>query len=373
MRTRRHLRPYWRWLLLGIWLLPLVFLPLPSVRADASAPLLQFTHALNTEGAFFNGSFLQDREGFFWIGTQSGLLKWDGISLKRYTAGPKSISADYIYTILEDREGLLWLATPNGLNQYDKRTNTFTVYKNDPADPNSISNNVFNWVSRSLAEDVDGNIWVGTTGGLNKYDRTTRSFTRYLHNANNPNSLGSDQVFAVWAAPGGLIWIGTDAGLDRLDPASNTFTHYQNIPDQPNSLSSNSVTALLMDHAGVLWIGTLDGGLNRLDAATGIFTRYRHEAENPNSLASDYVFSITEVNPGELWLTSHIGLGGVDVFNTVSKTFQNYKHDANNPTSLSFDQDVGVYRDRQAIIWVINFNGTLALPAQPQRCTKPGQ
>jgi len=86
--------------------------------------------------------------------------------------------------IYQDSKGFLWVGTQDGLNKYDGYT--FTIYRHDQADQNSLSNNSVS----AILEDKFGMLWIGTTGGgLNRFDRQTEKFTRYLHDANNPQSL----------------------------------------------------------------------------------------------------------------------------------------------------------------------------------------
>ena len=70
---------------------------------------------------------------------------------------------------------MLWIGTGDGLNKFDRETETFTHYKNDPENRNSLSHNAVN----TIYEDKSRMLWVGTTHGLNKFDRTTEIFARY--------------------------------------------------------------------------------------------------------------------------------------------------------------------------------------------------
>ncbi len=95
---------------------------------------------------------------------------------------------------LQDSRGFVWIGTQDGLNRYDGHT--FTVYKNDPDNPTSLSYNSIN----ALMEDRDGQIWIGTWGGgLNRFDPRTQQFTRFQHDPNNPISLSNDNVTSMLA------------------------------------------------------------------------------------------------------------------------------------------------------------------------------
>ena len=116
----------------------------------------------------------------------------------------------------------------------------------------------------------------------------------------------------------GDLWIGTvTGGLNRFDPATGTFTRFQGEPGNPQSLPSNSVTSVLLDRAGRLWVGTWGGGLARLNPDTGEVTHYDHE----NGLPSDAIFDILEDDQGRLWLSTSNGLSR---FDPGAETFRNY-------------------------------------------------
>ena len=227
-----------------------------SVRAQSPerAPLV-FERALDSGGKLFDGGFTQDRDGFFWIATQSGLLKWDAYTLTK----PKG-SPDIIYAIFQDKPGLIWVSSSTGLSMYDKSVDSFTVFKHNPHNPKSISEGTAIWAMHSIAEDTTGDIWYGTQKGLNRYDKQTKTFTVYTHDPAKPKSLGNNNVLVVYVDKQGTVWVGTEGGLDKFNPSSGTFTHYQSQSDNPKSLSNNIITALLEDRNGVLWVGTKEGG-----------------------------------------------------------------------------------------------------------------
>ena len=326
-----------------------------SVQAQATEPAPPvFERALDSGGRLFNGGLIQDRDGFFWIATQSGLLKWDGYTLKK----PKG-SPDVIYAMYEDTAGLIWVSSSTGLSRYDKSVDAFTVYTHDPDDAQSISEGTAVYAIQPIAEDSTGNIWYGTRKGLNKYNQQTHAFTVYTHDPANPNSLGHDNVTAVHVDTQGTVWVGTEGGLDTFNPSTETFSHYHNQPDNPRSLSHNIVTALLEDRNGVLWVGTKAGGLNRFDPSNGTFTRYLNDPQNPDSLRDNFIYAIAEIDDGELWLTHWDNTSGVDIFDAKTGVFHNYRYDPNNPGSESYTQLANVYKDRLGIIWVVHFNGIL--------------
>jgi len=147
--------------------------------------------------------------------------------------------------ILQDSQGFLWFCTQDGLNRYDGYG--FKVYKNDPDDLQSLSND---WIT-SIVEDADGTFWIGTLGGgLNKFDRDTEQFTRYINNPEKPNSLSHDVISDIMIDPEGAIWVATTGGgLNQFDRDSGSFTSYMNDADDPDSITTNGLrihTALVV-------------------------------------------------------------------------------------------------------------------------------
>ncbi len=100
---------------------------------------------------------------------------------------------------------------------------------------------------RAIYEDREGTLWIGTgvpwdpqdlEGGLNKFDRSKGTFTRYLHDPTNANSLVSNKVRAIFEDSKGNFWVGTDKdGLHTLDRKTGKFTRYSYDPKHPEKLS----------------------------------------------------------------------------------------------------------------------------------------
>ena len=100
----------------------------------------------------------------------------------------QGLSSSEVWSVLRDRRGFMWFGTLDGLNRYDGYK--MKVFKHALTDPNSLSDNKI----RTVYEDRAGTLWIGTwSGGLNRYERESETFTRYQHDPNDPASLSSDK------------------------------------------------------------------------------------------------------------------------------------------------------------------------------------
>lgn len=298
-------------------------------------------------------SAIQDRDGYLWFGTWSGIEKYDGYKFKAYKHdpdNPNSIDNAFVETLYEDREGIIWVGTWLGLEKFDRTTGNFTHYKPDGINPrNEWSNHVY-----SICEDSSGTLWIGTGDGLYTLDKISKSFTSFRHDENNPQSLAHNAV-TIYQDKEGNLWFGTGKGLDKLDRSTGSFIHYYHGTGQEYWGSSKYwILSILEDQNGILWLGT-NGGLVQFNKVDSTFALYNHNPKNPFSISGNIVKSIAEDFQGRLWLCT-TGKG-VSAFDTKTKTFTNYRHDDNDLESLNSDWTFSVLCEKSGSIWITSFDG----------------
>lgn len=239
-----------------------------------------------------------------WIGTNGGLAR-AGPGAERYEVfrheegNPRSLSNNVVYSVLRRQNGELWVGTRRGLNRFRPETGNFERYLKS-GDRGLPDNRV-----RELVEDSEGRLWVGTEGGLARYEDATDRFRIYRSRRGDSNSLSSDEVTALFADDEGFIWVGTNiAGLNRFDPESGSFRHYEAGPD---GLSHHSVWDVKRIDDTV-WVGTFSGGLNRIDLSTGKVKRYLER----DGLANNVVYQVIPDGRGRLWLSTNAGISVLD-------------------------------------------------------------
>jgi signal transduction histidine kinase/ligand-binding sensor domain-containing protein/DNA-binding response OmpR family regulator len=310
---------------------------------------------------------LVDDAGVLWLGTEdAGLLrakKTDSTTLiftqwVHDTNDPHSLSGNEVICLYEDTHDTLWVGTSSGLNRFDRATGRFTRFFNEPDNASSLSSNYI----EGIAGDDSGTLWIATHGGgLNRYDRSTEAFTSWEHQPGNARSPSTNFLYAIQLDHQGIIWIGTDnAGLDRFDPVAGTFANYHHSPSDLNSLSDNEVISMLEDRSGVLWIGTSEGGLSRLNPkhrTPGAFVHWKHNPSDPHSLSNNRILSFYEDKEGYIWIATTRGLNR---FEHESGLFDFYAVEPGNPASLS-NYLTSVWGDTDGIIWVSSWGGGVHL------------
>jgi len=253
-----------------------------------------------------------------------------------------------VQTIFEDKAGNIWLGTSKGLDKVDLVTGRIRHYTPHSQKPTHAGSN---WVY-AIHEDHDGTLLVGTGGGLHMLNPTTEVFTSMAHDSTDPGSISSNAVNAIHEDGAGSLWIGTGGGLDRLDRATGQFIHCWHDPNSQRIDGSNSmywVSNMYEDGSGILWLGT-NGGLVAFNQKGRRFTSYRHDPENPGSISDNRVSSISEYEPGTLWVGTVSG--GLNVFDRGSEQFAHYTHDDDDPASLSNNSIAFIYRERSGTLWI---------------------
>lgn len=257
----------------------------------------------------------------------------------------KKLSQHGIQSILQDKKGFIWVGTQGGLNRFDGYG--FTSFRHQPFTSDTLSDNYI----RDFLEDENGIMWIATRGGgLNRFDPGTGRFSHYLPQSGNTRSISSANIFCLHLDRQGRLWIGTiGGGLCLLDRSSMTFTRYIHNASNPSGLSSNRIVSLAEDSSGYIWVGTEGGGLNRFDPATGAAVVFRHKDDDPGSLAGDCVWSIYEDKKGTLWVGT---CSGLDKYDKDQNRFFHYRHDPSDPHSLSHPLVSEIIEGGDGRLWI---------------------
>lgn len=299
-----------------------------------------------------------DRSEILWVGTRGGGVSKVDLKPRKFNAVKRDINKSsalhgtLVFSLKEGIRGDIWIGTDGGgLNKYNIVKDIFTYY--DTKNSN-ISNNSVLSIEYDKKNEV---LWLGTKGsGLDRFDPKTEKFVHFKNEPNNPNSLSNDQIYALLLDSSGLLWIGTDNGLNLFDPENRSFIRYMRDQNNKNGINSKSILSLLELKNGDIWIGTWGGGVNilkRSEIAKGkdaLFISMQSDASKPDSLSDNNVTSLLEDRNGNIWLGTD---GGLNRYSPKSQTLTKYFKDNGLPNS----EIAGLIEDKNGHIWITTIAG----------------
>jgi signal transduction histidine kinase/ligand-binding sensor domain-containing protein len=304
----------------------------------------------------------QDRAGFIWIGTQNGLLRYDGYRFRSFNndpANPGSLPGDYIVALCASRDGKLWISTASdGVALFDPATEQFTRFAHRDDNPTTLASNRI----AAIAEDGKGGVWLATDHGLDHWPGHGQQFIHYRHHPAKPASLDDDNVRSLLFDRNGRLWVGSASGLQRL--AKNGLEFEQVAIDE---LRGKSIHALFLAQDGKLWLGTGEDGAAWLEPASqvapsspgGLAVHWLPlNTTLANALNHHWIRGIAQPDPGQIWLASYGG--GINVVSARDGTvLQHLRHAPGLRGSLGYDLVVPLLQDRSGMLWVGTWGGGL--------------
>ena len=234
---------------------------------------------------------LRDRDGGLWIGTfKHGVSYMYTREGQMSFAEPDGLSGEDIYSLFEDREGNIWVATANGLDRFrDFAIATFSVNQGLSSD-----------IVGSVFADRDGSVWLATYGGLNRWIKNRLRFrhSQWTGSTNASATSGSDKRDAkpsgfvphsLFQDERGRIWVSTAFGFGYLD--NDRFISVSGVP-------GGNVLSMAQDTAGNLWIANEHVGLFQL-----VREVWSNKFPGPGLGHNDHASAMTaDTLQGGLWL-----------------------------------------------------------------------
>jgi signal transduction histidine kinase/ligand-binding sensor domain-containing protein len=306
-----------------------------AAAVDPSKHISQYSHtAWRIQDGIFSGApnaITQTSDGYLWIGTQTGLVRFDGVRFVPWTT-PEGKQLSNVFSLLPESDGSLWIGTATNLAQL--KDGTLTNFLDAPGRVNAIIHDRYGtvWFTRSrvrdamgplcqvlgtkircygksdgiitpyagpLTTDSAGNFWIGSSGALTRFGATSTS--RYTPAA-LLSSEGLSGVQALVAMSDGSLWIGVNPGGPGRGLQQVVQEIWKPFVTPELDGSTLDVSAMFRDRENTLWIGTDSQGIYRL--RDGKLEHFR----GADGLSGDTVTGFFEDREGNLWVATSEGL-----------------------------------------------------------------
>lgn len=263
------------------------------------------------------------------------------------------LSNNTVSSIAEDQFGQIWFGTSNGLNKYNGKD--FTVYRNIPKDKYSISNSEI----LDILVDKEGYIWVGTFNGLNRYNPKENTFKRFYKRQGNKYSLTNSLIISSLEMSNGDIWFGTANGISIYKKNKRRFVRFL----QGNSkIGPRSIHDIYNDNKGNIWLATNNGVIKVYRNSSN---KLKFKEYNLGAQRKDFnINTIIEVLPGIMGVGSKYD--GYLYFNTTSEKFTRPKE-----IEIPYDLDVRDLKvDNDKNLWIATTSGLFVLNKENKLISK---
>ena len=273
----------------------------------------------------------QDKQGYVWIGTRNGLVRYDGYEMRCYYhehGNDRSLANSFVKKIFTDSRGRVWVCTPEGMSRYNPKTDDFRTYSSERENILSIAetsegkivfagNGLFLFDERgdsltllptpdagfivSLTNDAQGNLFFASNTSISRYDRKLTRFTQLDTKYYKDFLTGADGVVPMMVDHAGRLWIGRNGkGVSCIDLGREEVQVY---------FPSELVRCIDEDDVHNISFGTGNGVfILKADRKTEVL---RHDQLHPNLLSDNAVYALLSDEEGNRWVGTYFG--GVDI------------------------------------------------------------
>lgn len=343
-------------------------------------------------------SLAQDRKGYIWIATESGLNRFDGRQFTVYNKSNSGLSSNELNALLADpTEDKVWIGTQrDGLCCFDYATETITALKSP--DDGLISNdipylaaaadsgiwithyhmgvqhfdpkrNVFRnydrssiphlpWGCWTAMEDGRGNLYIGhVKDGLSIVDTKRKTLRNFRHRAGDPSSLPGDEVYSLCIDRDKNVWVGTNQGAALFRPATDKFISFKHRKGDAQSLLPGTVMDIKQMKNGNIRFATNMGGISVLDLQSNTFTDARNIRFSNITVTNDeygltgaYVRRLLQDSFGNLWIGSY--RDGLDFISHEPNIFNRLHYTAEKQGKSRYKQVWSLCLDHKGQLWM---------------------
>ncbi|MBF0236522.1 MAG: hypothetical protein HQM12_02355 [SAR324 cluster bacterium] len=323
------------------------------------------THCINPQNIVVDSSDIP------WVFCLSGKI-YKGITrnfdlYQHDERDPTSLGSNLIGSIFVDHTQQVWVGTNSGLNRFDPVTERFTRYP--PAILDHAGASLEFPIVTAINEDDRGRLWVVSINLnesiLSVFDPQNGVYVKHWrHDPDSPQgyprSQFINQIHQDREQPQFLWLAGYESGLVRVNTRTQQFSAFLPQNFLPQTVNSNKINRIHEDSQGRLWLGTQGNGLLVFDKQRQTFRQYRHDPQAANSLANDQVNMVSSDSIGRMWLGTESGLSR---FFPETGMFQNFSTGDGLPVNNAY----GIYEGQDRLLWISTKNGLSRFDPQIQR------
>lgn len=339
-----------------VFLLLLLF-PL-AIEAQIYVPKSQFDHWSQAEGypATQAICMVKSGESYLWIGTEQGLIRFDGHSFEDFRFNPNDstgITGTYVSHISIDKYDRLWMGVDQSLNVYDINTNVFTKLLSP--DDTELFVKAFYY---DLPQDK---MWIGTTRGL--YVNEGRGLK--IRKIAIPEMTGRERIETIQMDLHGNLWMGSTYGIFQFHPDKGFVAEYHRPgADRKDPASDGILSSFLDSTKHLLWLGCWQYGLLKMDLREKTIESFEYQdARKLQNGILDIQLSPLSDQMDQLWLATVDGLMRFDI---KDSRFYSYKSDLLNDPGAVNGVPLGFYMADREGLWIGSTTGLYRLDHNKQ-------
>jgi signal transduction histidine kinase/ligand-binding sensor domain-containing protein/DNA-binding response OmpR family regulator len=387
----------------------IIGLALVSVTANAQTEQFKFKHLNINHGLTYNeiSAIFKDSKGFIWIGTTSGLNRFDGYGVRSFRHDARDstslnhntisrvfetpdgqigvvsslgltlydprrekfvrhlddfyrkygLTPGSLINIMKDSSGHFWFHEPLRMIRYDPQKETSFVLRNVPGDSTSISPEQISVVTM----DRLGNPWIVHRNGVVEKLKSEEGKVTVAFRSNYLQKLNQGRVFeyTILVDSDDDVWLATlndNQGLYYLSVKQNKFSHFTSSPGKI-TLNTNIVGGVVQDNQGMIWVGTDHGGVNIIDKKNFSVHYVYHRDEDEKTLSQNTIKTMYRDDLGVIWIGTY--KRGVSYYHETIYMFDVFKHYSSAQHSIPFADVNRFVEDDKGNLWIGTNGGGL--------------